>query len=54
MIATLDKSKAIDGTNRGRPTKWESPQQLEKLANKYIDECKANDIPLTITGLAYA
>lgn len=38
----------------GRPPKWETPEQLQKEIDKYFEECKKNDEPLTITGLALA
>lgn len=38
----------------GRPPKWETPEQLQKEIDKYFEECKKNNEPLTITGLALA
>lgn len=38
----------------GRPPKWETPEQLQKEIDKYFEDCKKNNEPLTITGLALA
>lgn len=40
--------------NIGRPQKWESPEQLEKLAIAYFEDCFTYKRPITITGLAIA
>lgn len=37
-----------------RPLKFKSVDELQKLIDKYFADCKANDEPLTITGLALA
>lgn len=36
----------------GRPMKYSSPDELESLADRYFDECDAQDRPYTVTGLA--
>ena len=38
----------------GRPMKYETAKQLERLFDAYIEECKRDERPLTITGLANA
>ena len=40
--------------DRGRPMKWETPKQLQEQIDKYFEDCKLNNEPLTITGLALA
>lgn len=38
---------------RGRPTKWNTPEELENQINLYFEQCKEeNEIP-TVSGLAY-
>jgi len=38
----------------GRPLKFKSVQELERLIEKYFKECDKKEKPLTITGLAIA
>ena len=38
----------------GRPLKFKTPEIMQTLIDAYFEECKTNDIPLTITGLALA
>lgn len=38
----------------GRPPKYETPEELEALAEKYFIECDAKEEPYTVTGLALA
>ena len=38
----------------GRPLKFNSPQELEDKALKYFNNCRKNERPLTMTGLAIA
>lgn len=38
----------------GRPPKYATAEELELVIESYFSECKANDKPPTITGLAYA
>lgn len=35
----------------GRPRKFESPEQFDELADKYFEDCKAEGLPITWTGL---
>ncbi len=39
---------------RGRPMKFNSPQEIEKLADEYFKMCDEKGKPYTITGLALA
>ena len=39
---------------RGRPMKFKSPQEIEKLADEYFKMCDEKGKPYTITGLAIA
>lgn len=36
----------------GRPMKYSSPEELEKVVDLYFDECDEQDRPYTVTGLA--
>lgn len=38
----------------GRPLKYQSAEEMKKDIDKYFDECKENERPLTVSGLAYA
>ena len=38
----------------GRPLKFETPEIMEGLINKYFEDCDKNNIPYTTTGLAMA
>lgn len=38
----------------GRPKKFETPEQLQKLIDDYFLDCKKNKLPLTYAGLAVA
>lgn len=38
----------------GRPLKFKTVKQLEKLIDKYFNDCEENQEPYTITGLALA
>jgi len=42
-----------DHPTRG-PSKMLTPEKVEKLSAKYFEECRVNDVPLTITGLTLA
>lgn len=35
----------------GRPPKFTDPNEFDRLVNEYLDDCVANEEPLTITGL---
>lgn len=37
-----------------RPRIIKSPEEAEALADQYFDECKTQDRPITVTGLALA
>jgi hypothetical protein len=37
--------------NTGRPNKFLNPEDLGKKGMEYIDDCRANKKPITITGL---
>jgi DNA-packaging protein gp3 len=41
-------------TKMGRPPNWTDPAVLEAEGMAFINYCKANDEPVTITGLALA
>lgn len=41
-------------TGAGRPRIIESPEEFEARAQAYFDECEADEVALTITGLALA
>lgn len=36
----------------GRPLKYSSPEEMQEAIDAYFDECKENENPPTITGLA--
>ena len=36
----------------GRPPKYDTPEQMIAIAEKYFEECKEEREPLTVTGLA--
>jgi hypothetical protein len=36
----------------GRPLKFKTPEELELKIQDYLNKCKSEEIPLTITGLA--
>ena len=38
----------------GRPKKYTSVEEVEKLIEKYFEECKTDKRPYTMSGLAYA
>ena len=38
----------------GRPPKYETVEELEKIIYEYFDECKKEKRPYTMSGLAYA
>ena len=38
---------------KGRPPKFQDAAALENEIAKYFEECDKNDIPYTVTGLAY-
>ena len=55
MSDTQEKQiKPYDGHPGGRPPKWESVEQLEKLLNDYFALCDESKRPYTVTGLALA
>jgi hypothetical protein len=35
---------------RGRPPKFETPEQLEKAVDDWIESCRQNGRPITLTG----
>jgi hypothetical protein len=39
------------GSNAGRPAHYETPEDLIKEVIKYFNECKAENIKATVTGL---
>ncbi|MCP3924473.1 MAG: hypothetical protein GY714_18020 [Desulfobacterales bacterium] len=41
-------------SNIGRPLKYKTVEEIEPLIEKYFDDCKKNEDPYTVTGLAYA
>lgn len=44
--------KKDNGKNAtGRPPKFDSPEEMERLGMEYIEECKKNDKPITLTGI---
>jgi hypothetical protein len=38
----------------GRPLKYDDPDKVSRLINKYFRECDKQDIPYTVNGLALA
>jgi hypothetical protein len=45
-------NKKENGKNdTGRPEKFLDPKELEKKGMKYIDDCRNNKKPITVTGL---
>jgi hypothetical protein len=49
---TNNYQKKKNGKNAtGRPLKFSSPEEMEKQGMEYIEDCKKNDKPITITGL---
>jgi len=38
----------------GRPKKYDSPEKMQEDIDKYFKECRENDRPYTMTGLAIA
>ena len=38
---------------RGRPAKYENPEDMQKIIVKYFNECAAEDKKPTVTGLGY-
>lgn len=45
-------TKKENGKNdTGRPEKFLDPEELEKKGMEYIEDCRANNKPITITGL---
>lgn len=38
----------------GRPLKFKSPTDMQKLIDAYFEKCKFEEEPLTVTGLAIA
>jgi hypothetical protein len=44
--------KKENGKNAtGRPPKFNSPKEMEKIGMAFIEECKKTDKPITITGI---
>jgi hypothetical protein len=37
----------------GRPKKWESAEAMQEAIDKYFDDCREQERPVTVTGLAY-
>jgi len=38
----------------GRPPKFKTPEEMQKVIDAYFQECKDNEEPVTVSGLAYA
>jgi hypothetical protein len=38
----------------GRPRKYQSPEQMQEVIDRYFAECTEKDIPMTVTGLCLA
>jgi hypothetical protein len=38
----------------GRPPKYKTPEDMQKVIDAYFSECEAIDRPFTMSGLAYA
>lgn len=38
----------------GRPAKYKSKEELQEKINKYFEQCRKNNKPYTVTGLALA
>jgi hypothetical protein len=38
----------------GRPRKIESPAEFDRLVDEYVERCKAEEEPITMTGMALA
>ncbi|MBO7733109.1 MAG: DNA-packaging protein [Methanobrevibacter sp.] len=41
-------------SKRGRPTKFNTPQEMQKKIDEYFASCDEKENPMTITGLALA
>lgn len=52
MAAPKGNKNAYNG-NGGRPPKFKNAEELEKMCEKYHEECKENKEPTTLSGLAY-
>jgi hypothetical protein len=49
---TNNYEKKENGKNAtGRPPKFNSPEEMEKMGMGFIEECKKTDKPITITGI---
>ncbi len=49
---TYNYKKKPKGKNAtGRPEKFNSPEKLEKLCMRYIDDCRKDKKPITVSGL---
>lgn len=57
-VLTVDEPKAKKAyrytRKTGRPRKYSSPQELERVVDLYFDDCDEQDRPYTVTGLALA
>ena len=38
----------------GRPRLYDNPEQMQKIIDKYFQDCKNDDRPFTMSGLAHA
>jgi len=47
-------AKAKPKNKGGRPLKFKTVKDLEKVCDAYFNECKEGSLPVTITGLALA
>lgn len=52
--AQTKRLKYGDNQPGGRPLKFNSPEQVQELIDKYFLECKTEQKPPTVTGLALA
>lgn len=41
-------------SNRGRPVKFKTPEEMQIAIDKYFAECNNEKRPITYTGLAYS
>jgi hypothetical protein len=45
------KKKGNGKNDTGRPEKFDNPKELEKKGMEYINNCRTNKKPITVTGL---
>ena len=54
MCKSILRGNMGQGQGGGRPIAFNSPEEMQEKIDAYFAECKEEDRPLTMSGLAYA